>query len=54
MWHLGTWDEEGMLSLQTPGAGTSVSTGRQSCRDNQLPRAQRKAPSPGLQILGIF
>lgn len=54
MWLLGMWDEEGLLSLQTTGAGTSVSTGRQSCHDNQLLRAWRKAPSPGIQILGIF
>lgn len=54
MWLLGMWDEEEMFSLQTTGAGTPVSTGRQSCHDNQLLRAWRKAPSPGIQILGTF
>lgn len=54
MWHLGMWDEEETLSVQTTGAGTCVSTGRQSCHDNQLLRAWRKAPSPGIWILGVF
>lgn len=47
MEHLGMWGEEGMLSLQTTGAGKAELSWQSA------PQSLGKAPSPGIQILAM-